>query len=165
MPTESSKKLRRSPDKWRIAPRNFGYMEMIEDDISRRETLEETTEWQTNNLEYDLRTADWIKEKCKSNTYCQNLYAALCNNEFQRILVEPILFDQRWSCSWRHAGGIVADILETGDYIDWYCSGMQVDYTIVARSNETDPTREIVPEGTVTTEIRNDLDTLGWAVL
>ena len=83
-------------------------------------------EWQKDNLEWDLRTTDWILAKARARkSYAQNLYAAMCNNEFQRIDVWPILTDKRWSCSWRYAGGIIAHMREEGDYIDWYCSGIR----------------------------------------
>ena len=78
-----------------------------------------------NDLEYDLRSTDWILEKARTrDDYAQNIYAALCNMRWQKLDVIPILKDQYWSCSWRSAGGIVADMLGKGDYIDWYCSGM-----------------------------------------
>ena len=32
-----------------------------------------------------------------------------------------------WQCSWRHSGGIVSNLREQGDYIDWYCSGIMAD--------------------------------------
>jgi len=42
-------------------------------------------EWQKHNLEFDLRTTDWILAKVReSRVYAQNLYAALCNNPFQK---------------------------------------------------------------------------------
>jgi len=113
--------------------------------------------WQKDNLEYDLRSNKWICDKTKSTkTYAQNLYAALCNQEWQRNDVWPLLKDQRWSCSWRYAGGIVAHMREEGDYIDWYCSGIQgepdADWVDLGH----------VPEGTVTDQIREDLFKLGW---
>jgi hypothetical protein len=107
------------------------------------------------NLEYDLLKTDWIVYKCKnSDKYAQNLYAALCNNLFYKN-------DEEWSCSWRYAGGIVAEIRgdgklidlyshRIGDYMDWYCSG------IAERDNG------YVPEGEVTSEVYNDLLNLGW---
>jgi hypothetical protein len=125
-------------------------------------------EWQQDNLEYDLRSTKWICDKVKaSDAYAQNLYAAMCNMEFQKIAVMPILRDQRWSCSWRHAGGIIADMIEKGDYIDWYCSGMgglDGDYDPNgSESFEEWQTRtKYVPEGTVTEEIEQDLNSLGW---
>ena len=112
-------------------------------------------EWQKDNLEYDLRSTKWICDKVKaSEIYAQNLYAAMCNMQFQKLDVMPILKNQRWSCSWRHAGGIVADMLEKGDYIDWYCSGI--------RHDEEGITSGYVPEGQVTEEIELDLKKLGW---
>lgn len=121
--------------------------------------------WAINNLEYDLRTTDWLIEKVKqSEAYAQNLYAALCNNDFQKIDTWPILSDQRWSCSWRYAGGIIADIREQGDYIDWYCSGIRdIDYD--EEVNKHWDARKYVAEGVVTEEILKDLRTLGWALL
>jgi hypothetical protein len=117
-------------------------------------------EWQKDNLEYDLRSTRWICDKVKSTkTYAQNLYAALCNNDFQKNEVWTRLENKIWSCSWRHAGGIVADMREEGDYIDWYCSGIQ------GEPDEDWVDLGHVPEGTVTDQIREDLFRLGWIVL
>lgn len=114
-----------------------------------------------NDLEYDLRTTEWILEKARSSeSYAQNVYAAMCNIRWQKLDVFPILKDEHWSCSWRSSGGIVADMLQKGDYIDWYCSGIQ-NYA----SDEADPnfTRGgYVPEGQVTEEIRADFQKIGW---
>ena len=115
------------------------------------------SEWQKDNLEYDLRSTKWICDKTKSTkTYAQNLYAALCNQDWQRNDVWPRLKDQRWHCSWRYAGGIVADMRESGDYIEWYCSGIQ------GEPDEDWVDLGHVPEGTVTDQIRKDLFKLGW---
>lgn len=118
-------------------------------------------EWQKLNLEYDLRSTNWILEKVRaSETYAQNLYAALCNNEFVKREMWPVLKDQRWSCSWRYAGGIIANMREQGDYIDWYCSGIGgcIDY-------EEELSNDRVPESVVTDEIETDLNNLGWMVI
>ena len=102
-------------------------------------------EWQKNNLEWDLKTADWIVEQVKNDDiYAQHLYATLCNNEFVKNEVWQVLKDETWSCTWRYAGGVVADIQEQGDYMSWYCSGH---------------------EGEVFPEIEQDLVKLGWKVL
>lgn len=130
-------------------------------------------EWQKLNLEYDLRSTEWICSKVKaSESYAQNLYAAMCNNEFQRNDVWPVLKDQRWSCSWRYAGGIVADMLEQGDYIDWYCSGIKNNLTQEEERNLTEEQKQryeiskhFVSESVVTDEIRSDLFALGWIVV
>ena len=117
-----------------------------------------------NNMEYDLLTTDWILEKVRSNdAYAQNLYAAMCNNGFIRLDVIPILKQEEWSCSWRYAGGIVADMQQKGDYIDWYCSGIR-NISIDEEENKAWDGRGYVGEGCITDEIRNDLQRLGWAV-
>jgi hypothetical protein len=132
--------------------------------------------WQKDNMEYDLRSTEWILEKTRGDdVYAQNLYAAMCNNEFVKREMWPILKDQRWSCSWRHAGGIVADMQQTGDYIDWYCSGIRNDGYQDDSNDTTELTIEqeafrkkiaaYVPESLVTDEIENDLFKLGWLVV
>jgi hypothetical protein len=145
------------------------------DQIRNNDLLkEEDTEWQKDNLEYDLRTTDWILEKVRNNeAYAQNLYAAMCNNEFQRIDLWPILTDKFWSCSWRYAGGIVANMRQEGDYIDWYCSGInngplsdedKKDMTPEAIQKYNWYRENFVSESAVTDEIAEDLKKLGWNV-
>jgi hypothetical protein len=121
-------------------------------------------EWQKENLEYDLRTTDWILEKVRSSeAYAQNLYAALCNREFTKLEMVPILKEQTWSCSWRYAGGIIADMKGEGDYIDYYCSGIGSHESGYGLSGK--PGDGYVSEGTVTQEIEADLLRLNWQVL
>lgn len=125
--------------------------------------------WQKDNMEYDLRSTDWILAKTRtSDSYAQNLYAAMCNMQFIKLDVMPILKDQRWSCSWRHAGGIIADMREEGDYMDWYCSGIggqNLEYDGTMTEEEWKTRTGYVPEGVVTDEIRDDLKKLGWAAV
>ena len=127
-----------------------------------------------NDMEWDLRTTDWILEKVRnSDVYAQNLYAAICNNEFQKKEVFQILANQTCSYSWRYAGGIIADMQQKGDYIDWYCSGIQGDLSDEEYHNLSKENQEqylhvknnYVPESAVTDEIRADLDKLGWIVV
>jgi hypothetical protein len=83
-------------------------------------------------MEYDLEK---LAPKLKDPEYAKALYAALCNN----------IFEKQWSCSWRYAGGVVARLRNEGEnYLDYYCNS---------------------PEGVVTEEIREDLRLLGWKVL
>jgi len=110
------------------------------------------------NLEKDIQQCDWMLKKVQdSETYAQNLYAAMCNNVFQRNEVWPRLKDEYWSCSWRSAGGIVAELRNEGSYIDWYCSG-------IFGVGEADSFQGYVSESTVTDEIRQDLFAIGWTV-
>ena len=118
--------------------------------------------WQKHNMEYDLRSSKELCDKVKeSDNYAQNLYAAMCNRQFQKLDVIPVLKDERWSCSWRHAGGIIADMRMEGDYIDWYCSGIGDGLG----NGDTTGIKEYVSESVVTDEIREDLKQLGWIVL
>ncbi len=130
--------------------------------------------WQKDNLEWDLRTTDWILDKVrKEEHYAQNLYAAMCNNDFIKREMWPILKEQKWSCSWRYAGGIIADMRQEGDYIDWYCSGIHNDWSDEEYQNASKESQErylyvknkFVGESVVTEEIENDLYKLGWLVI
>jgi hypothetical protein len=117
-------------------------------------------------MEYDMRICDWMLAKVRAtDTYAQNLYAAMCNNDFIKLDVVPILRQDPdkdyWSASWRSAGGIVANMREEGDYIDWYCSGIGDGLG----NGDSDRTKGYVPEGQITDEIRNDLQRLGWAIV
>ncbi len=101
------------------------YLDMFESLRASSEQYGQDPEQHVNDMEYDMRTSPWLCEKVRnSDTYAQNLYAAMCNTEWQKREVMPILRDETWSCTWRSAGGIVANLREQGDYIDWYCSGI-----------------------------------------
>ena len=122
-----------------------------------------------HNLERDMKDAKWFVDKVRaSESYAQNLYAALCNNAFQKLEVIPVLKDEVWSCTWRYAGGIVADIRCEGDYMVWYCSGIygdpkEIDYA--AAETQGFDLKKYVPESTITGEIRADFEQLGWIVV
>lgn len=138
------------------------YIELFKTIERQKFEREQDPEWQKNNLEYDLRSTDWILEKVRgSDAYAQNLYAAMCNNDFQKREVFPILKGESCSYSWRYAGGIIADMRQSGDYIDWYCSGIG---SGLGNGDETG-TKGYVSESTVTEEIEQDLVKLGWNVL
>lgn len=136
--------------------------------------LEETVEWRIDNMEYDLRTSELIIAKCNDRIYAQHLYAALCNNDFTKNDIWPILTEKKWHCSWRHAGGIIADIRQEGDYIDWYCSGIRDTEDLpIEELNKLSmlereyylETKARVAESVVTDEIKQDLLKIGWLVL
>ena len=110
-----------------------------------------------NDLEEDLAGSPMILTKVKDDRYAQNLYAALCNTDWQKTDVMPILKDELWSCSWRSAGGIVSRLQRKGDYLNWYCSGI---WGGDWGEGPVDPTS--VAEGVVTDEIKEDLRQLGW---
>jgi hypothetical protein len=162
---QRDKYFERQADKG-LTPDNDETTKFMVDYYSSINEIEKSREsdpnWQVDNLEYDLRTTQWIVDKVKSSDqYAQNLYAALCNNDFQRAEVWPILTDKFWSCSWRYAGGIVANMREEGDYINWYCSGIGDGLG----NGDSDGTKGYVGESVVTDEIKDDLAKLGWIVI
>ena len=108
------------------------------------------------NLERDLRSTWWVVEKVQAKeVYAQNLYAALCNNEFAPKDTWALLKNITWSCTWRYAGGIIADIRGEGDYLNWYCSGIHDEHD----------SEGFVGEGFVVPEIKIDLDNIGWIII
>lgn len=94
----------------------------------------------TPNLFRDVIDSETIKNKMRaSKSYCKKFYAAMCNTDLYKVGSEG-----EYGYSWRAAGGLVADILGEGDYLDWYCSGN---------------------EGFVDDEIADDLNAIGWVAI
>jgi len=93
------------------------------------------------NLVQEIAKDAEILDKVNDKVYAHKLYAALCNTVWQPADILDILRENTWSASWRSAGGIVADLRNEGDYLNWYCSGH---------------------EGYVHPEVRADLERLGW---
>ena len=144
---------------------NQAYLDMYQKIIEDADKKWDNSKSRENNLEWDLVTTDWILEKVRTNdAYAQNLYAAMCNNEFTKRDLWPILKEEKWSCSWRYAGGIIADMQQKGDYIDWYCSGIR-DVSHDEEVNKLWDGRNYVSESQVTDEIESDLNRLGWIVV
>lgn len=145
---------------------NPDYLKMYENDLKRYDARFETEESKQYSMEYDLLTTPWILEKARAkNSYAQNLYAAMCNNGFIKLEVFPILTEKEWSCSWRYAGGVIADMRQEGDYIDWYCSGIGGQIVEEDGKETTEQWRArtgFMPEGMITEEIKQDLQELGW---
>lgn len=174
-----SETLSRSPDRHTFSKKQYSITLTTDSSEKEKEAAstmltllnseleqEKDPTWAVNNLEYDLRSNNWILEKVRTDkTYAQNLYAALCNNDFQRLDVMSILTDQLWSCSWRYAGGIIANMRQEGDYIDWYCSGIRDLGDDGESIDSLYDKRRYVHESFVTDEIKQDLLKLGWRVV
>ena len=89
------------------------------------------------DLEADLLKSDLAKILCADDNFANDLYAGLCNVTW--IHSSGV----EWDCSWRYAGGIIADIRGRGEiYLDFYCSGN---------------------EGIVTDAVAELMSKLGWA--
>lgn len=91
------------------------------------------------SLERDLAASPRVVERAGSEFFATLLYAALCNTEWRHRAT-----GERWSCSWRSAGGVVAHVRGEGDYLDWYCSG---------------------GEGLVDEGVLAEIEALGWALV
>ena len=142
-------------------PVSEDYLEYFEKIIEESNHKFDDPKSRINNMEYDLLTTNWILEKVRADdSYAQNLYAAMCNNGFIKMDVIPILKQEEWGCSWRYAGGIIADMQQKGDYIDWYCSGIRGGYDLGGSLD--DGPENYVKEGMITEEIREDFQKLGW---
>lgn len=148
---------------------NADYLELFQKIIEDADKKWQTPESMKDNMEYDLVSTEWILVKVRaSKAYAQNLYAAICNNDFTKREMWPILKEQKWSASWRSAGGIVADMRQEGDYIDWYCSGIggqNAEYDGTETNEQWQSRTGYVPESVVTQEIEDDLYKLGWLVI
>jgi hypothetical protein len=74
------------------------------------------------DLESALRSSAAAAAFCADDGRAQKLYAAMCNVVWRNADGED------WSCSWRYAGGVVAEVCGLGEeYVDWYCSGGEGD--------------------------------------
>jgi hypothetical protein len=88
------------------------------------------------DLERDFGLSPRIRELVRSDLFATLLYGALCNTTWRHKATGA-----EWHCSWRSAGGIVAELRCEGDYIDWYCSG---------------------GEGLVDDQVLGEIEALGW---
>jgi hypothetical protein len=89
------------------------------------------------SISRELQDNQAIKNKLRaSRNYCVRFYQTFCNNELHKGTFST-------GYSWRATGGLIADLIGQGDYMDWYCSG---------------------GEGLVDEEVEADLAAMGWVV-
>jgi len=78
-----------------------------------------------------------LKDKLTDGKYATDMYRALSNMRWRNRGTGEV-----YSCSWRYAGGLIAEIRDKGEnYLAFYCSGR---------------------EGYILEEIETDLNNLGW---
>ena len=92
-----------------------------------------------NEIEYDFeKDLQLLVGKINEDRdFAQEVYAALCNMRWKK-------YYQTYACSWRYAGGMIAEMLgmtNEMDYLKFYCSGN---------------------EGKVSERVRIELGKLGW---
>ena len=88
-----------------------------------------------------------VKDRLMDNIFAQEVYAAICNNVW-RSLEDP---DETFSCTWRYAGGLVAEVRDNDeDYMNYYCSGMGVKSDHEAQ------------EGFISSNVRQLFMDIGW---
>lgn len=109
------------------------------------------------DLYEEMRKDEIVVAYLKDIEVARDFYRALCN-VYWYPQVEPIPEDEQiikalkgesptyWSCSWRTAGGYIAEIRNahyntTENYMDYYCSG---------------------DEGTITGLVEECFDRMGW---
>lgn len=90
------------------------------------------------SLDQEMAKDDIVIAYLKDRDVAVEFYSALCNMQWAVInnlpedekIIEKLRGTDShiWSCSWRYAGGIIADIRNAAyntkeDYMDFYCSG------------------------------------------
>lgn len=102
--------------------------------LNKINSVLEDIKMKESNFEKEIQV---LVPKLENDKYAQAFYAALCNIEWKKLNTNYI-----YSCSWRYAGGLVANMRYKGEsYLDFYCSG---------------------GEGVVEEYIERDLNVLGY---
>lgn len=97
--------------------------------------MENTTESKLSNFQDDL--TNLFGDRMRSDEeFCKNIWSALANVIWRNI------DGAEASYTFRAAGGLIAEIIDGGDYMDWYCCG---------------------PDSVVSEEIAKGLASCGWS--
>ncbi len=109
----------------------------------------------SNNRFHTALKCDCDLKMRSDREYATDVYRALCNMRWRVVgfvgfgwksYIKAVFFGRKsgllYSCSWRYAGGLVAEIRNFGeDYLDFYCSG---------------------GEGRITREVKRDFKRMGF---
>jgi isochorismate hydrolase len=91
-----------------------------------------------NDLESQMHADKIVISYCADKKIATEFYFALCNMRWRVIntkshedkVIDKLkgMKDESWSCTWRYAGGIIAEIRNKyynseEDYLDFYCMG------------------------------------------
>lgn len=72
---------------------------------------------ETDNFETLIESL--FKERMKkSDEFCTEVWSSLAN-----VIWVNAQEEDKYSASFRYAGGLISEIIGRGDYMDWYCSG------------------------------------------
>ena len=109
------------------------------------------------DLESEMKRDKIVLALVEDDAISTDFYRALCNMEWRKrgfiSEEERTIYRLKgyrdldvWSCSWRHAGAIIAELRnmhynKTEDYMDFYCAG---------------------GEGTVTNLVKECFNRMGW---
>jgi hypothetical protein len=96
------------------------------------------------DLEYEMSKDAIVIAYLGNKDVAKDFYRALANMQWRKNsvvseedqIIDKLKGDDRnlWSCSWRYAGGIIADIRNANydaqeDYLDYYCAGNEGEVT------------------------------------
>lgn len=71
------------------------------------------------SISFEVLLNKLFSEKVQNENFAKKLYDCLCNTIWYNKTTNDI-----YSCTWRYAGGIVADMRKKGEnYLDFYCQG------------------------------------------
>ena len=135
--TDAKRKLPMNDSSALMEKCRLAFQEIEDKQIDFVEADDDHVDMTRVNLARDIQDSVMVKTKMRSSKdYCKRFYATLCNNELHKK-------NNVMGYSWRSTGALVADVLCTGDYLDWYCSGN---------------------EGHIDEEVEEDLLDMGWRV-
>lgn len=91
----------------------------------------------SNEADFERDLADAVKPFIMDDDFAKQVWGALANVDWYHMRDK-----KEYSCSFRYAGGLIAEIRGEGNYMDWYCSA---------------------PDGVVSDKIHRLMKKRGWS--